>query len=71
MLSLGLGAAPALGRPGTDQIVLDIGEASAYRQHQAPGAGARCRPKVPPRIGIALSLRDVLDDAEEIEPNPL
>jgi len=37
---LGLGAAPAFGGAGADQIALDIGEAAENGNHQAPGAGA-------------------------------
>ena len=35
MLALGLGAAPAFGGAGADEIV---GEASEYGEHKAPGA---------------------------------
>jgi hypothetical protein len=51
-LPLGLGAASAFGCPRADQVALNIGEASEYGGHQAPGAGA-----VGPRFpvtGVAL-----------------
>ena len=35
MLSTGLGAAPAFGSTGADQVALNIGQAAEYRQHQA------------------------------------
>jgi hypothetical protein len=37
VLSLGLGAAPAFGGAGADEVALHVGEAPEYRQHQAPG----------------------------------
>jgi hypothetical protein len=43
VLSLGLGAAPAL--PGADEVALHVRQAAKYRQHQAPGAGADIRPR--------------------------
>src|SRR5215469_2409752 len=46
VLSLGLGAAPAFGGTGADEIALNIGEASEYGQHQAPGAGAGVSPRL-------------------------
>jgi hypothetical protein len=36
-LSLGLGAVPAFGGAGADQIALDIGQAAENRDHQPPG----------------------------------
>jgi len=44
VFSLGLGAAPAFGGAGADEVVLYLGEASEYRQHQAPGTGAGVGP---------------------------
>src|ERR1700751_5718147 len=44
VLSLGLGAAPALGCAGGDHITLHVGETSEYREHQAPGARAGVGP---------------------------
>ena len=63
MLSLSLGAAPPLCRPGADQVALDIGEASEYRQHQAPGAGAGVSPRFGKRTELRLGVHDALDDA--------
>jgi hypothetical protein len=51
--ALGLGAASALCRAGTDKIALYVGQATEYGQHQAPGAGAG----VGPRLGQWSELR--------------
>jgi hypothetical protein len=53
MLSLGLGAVPAFGGAGADQVALNIGKAAEYRHHQAPGAGAGVGPRFCQVIEIA------------------
>src|SRR6202040_292317 len=67
MLSTGLGAAPAFGGAGADKIALDIGQASEYRQHQAPGAGAGVGPRFRQGSKLRLGVHDPLDDAKQIE----
>jgi hypothetical protein len=67
VLSLGLGAAPAFGGAGADQIALDVGEASEYREHQAPGAGAGISPRLGQGSELRLGVRDALDDGEQVE----
>jgi hypothetical protein len=67
MLSTGLGAAPAFGGAGADKIALDIGQASEYRQHQAPGAGAGVGPRFRQGSKLRLGVHDPLDDAEQVE----
>jgi hypothetical protein len=63
----GLGAAPAFGGAGADQVALDIGEASENRQHQAASAGASVGPRFRQLPEFRLRVDDALDDAEEIE----
>ena len=67
MLPSGLGTAPAFGCPGADQIAFDIREASEYRQHQAPGAGAGVGPRLGQGSELSLGVHDPLDDAEQVE----
>jgi hypothetical protein len=67
VLSLGLGAAPAFGGAGADQIALHVGEASEDGEHQAPGAGAGVGPRFRQGSKLRLGVRDALDDGEEIE----
>jgi hypothetical protein len=67
VLSLGLGAAPAFGCAGTNEVALDVGEASENRQHQAPGAGAGVGPRFRQGSELCLRVRDLLDDAEQVE----
>jgi len=67
VLSLGLGAAPALGGAGADQIALHIGEASKDGEHQAPGASAGVGPRFRQGSKLRLGVHDALDDAEQVE----
>jgi len=67
VLSLGLSAAPAFGRAGSDQIALHIREASEYRQHQAPSAGASVGPRFRQGSELRLGVHDALHDAEQVE----
>jgi len=67
VLPSGLGAAPALGGAGADQIALHVREASEYRQHQAPGAAAVVGPRFRQRSELRLGVHDPLDDAKQVE----
>jgi hypothetical protein len=64
---LGLGAASALGGAGADEIALNIGEASEYRQHQAPGAAGAVGPWFGQGSELRLGVHDALDDPEEVK----
>jgi hypothetical protein len=64
---LGLGAAPAFGGAGADQVALDIGKAAEYRQHHAPGAGAGVGLRLGQWPELCLGVHNALDDAEQIE----
>jgi hypothetical protein len=67
MLALGLSAASALCRARADQVALDVGEASEYRQHQAPDAGAGVGPRLGQGSKLRLRVHDALDDGEQVE----
>jgi len=67
VLALGLGAAPAFGGAGADQVALHFGEASENRQHQAPGAGACVGPPLGQGSELRLGVHDALDDTEQVE----
>ena len=67
MLPLGLGAAASFGCPGADEIALHIGDASEYREHQAPGAGAGVGPRFRQGSKLRLGVRDALDDGEQVK----
>jgi hypothetical protein len=68
VLSLGLGAAPAFGGAGADKIALHVGEASEYREHQAPGAAAAAvGPRFRQGSELRLGVDDALGDAEQVE----
>jgi hypothetical protein len=54
---LGLCAAAAFGGAGADQVELYIGEASEYRHHQPPGAGAGPRFRQGPKLPMASTMR--------------
>jgi hypothetical protein len=64
---LGLGAAPAFGGAGADEVALNVGEASEYRQHQAPGAGAGVGPRFRQGSELRPGVHNALDDAEQVE----
>ena len=55
MPSLGLDTVSTFGCPGADKIALNIGQAAEYRQHQAPGAGARVGSRFHPGSELALA----------------
>jgi hypothetical protein len=67
VLSAGVGAALAFGCPVADQIALQVGKASEYREHQASGAGAGVGPRFRQGSERRLGVHDSLDDAEEVE----
>ena len=67
MLSTGFGAAPAFGGAGADQVALNIGEASEYRQHQAQGAAGAVGPRFRQGSELRLGIHDPLHDAEQVE----
>jgi hypothetical protein len=46
LLSLGLGAASALGGAGADKIALHVRQSAENGNHQAPGAGAGIGPRL-------------------------
>ena len=63
----GLGAAPAFGGAGADQVSLHVRQTAQHGQHEPAGAGAGIGPRLrqgpEPRPGI----RDLLDDGEQVE----
>ena len=60
-------ARAAFGGAGADKIALDIGEASKYGEHQAPGAGAGVGPRFRQGAELRLGVHDPFDDSEEIK----
>jgi hypothetical protein len=67
MLSTGLGAAPAFGGVGADQVALHVCQAAENGNHQPPGAGAGVGPRFGQGSELRLGVHDALDDFEQIE----
>jgi hypothetical protein len=67
LLSLGLGAAPALGGAGADQIALHVGQAAENREHQAPGAAGPVGPRFRQGSKLRPGVHDAFDDGEQVE----
>ena len=62
-----LGAHPALGGAGADQVALDIGQPAEHGDHQAAGRCRRIGPWLGERAELCLAIHDRLHDGKQVE----